>query len=296
MKREQLEKKLNKKLIKGSMAEYLMLTFATLVLVLGVYIFKFPNNFSFGGVTGIAVVLSAVSPFSPATINFIVNMTLLVVGFVFLGRDFGIKTVYVSTLMSVGLSLLERYFPMEKPLTNEPMLELLFAITLPAFSAAILFNMGASGGGTDIVAMLMKKCTKIDNIGTALFIVDFMITIMACVVFDAKTGLLSLTGLLAKSLVVDSVIENINLCKYFTIICNHPEPICNYIHDQLHRSATIYEGEGTYEHKTRYIILTVLKRGQAVDLRNYIKIHEPEAFMMITNSSEVIGKGFRGLN
>lgn len=296
MKREQLEKKLNKKLIKGSMAEYLMLTFATLVLVLGVYIFKFPNNFSFGGVTGIAVVLSAVSPFSPATINFIVNMTLLVVGFVFLGRDFGIKTVYVSTLMSVGLSLLERYFPMEKPLTNEPMLELLFAITLPAFSAAILFNMGASGGGTDIVAMLMKKCTKIDNIGTALFIVDFMITIMACVVFDAKTGLLSLTGLLAKSLVVDSVIENINLCKYFTIICNHPEPICNYIHDHLHRSATIYEGEGTYEHKTRYIILTVLKRGQAVDLRNYIKIHEPEAFMMITNSSEVIGKGFRGLN
>lgn len=296
MKREQLDKKLNKKLIKGSMVEYLMLTFATLVLVLGVYIFKFPNNFSFGGVTGIAVVLSAVSPFSPATINFIVNMTLLVVGFVFLGRDFGIKTVYVSTLMSVGLSLLERYFPMEKPLTNEPMLELLFAITLPAFSAAILFNMGASGGGTDIVAMLMKKYTKIDNIGTTLFIVDFMITIMACVVFDAKTGLFSLTGLLAKSLVVDSVIENINLCKYFTIICNHPEPICNYIHDHLHRSATIYEGEGTYEHKTRYIILTVLKRGQAVDLRNYIKIHEPEAFMMITNSSEVIGKGFRGLN
>lgn len=296
MKREQLEKKLNKKLIKGSMAEYLILTFATLVLVLGVYIFKFPNNFSFGGVTGIAVVLSAVSPFSPATINFIVNMTLLVVGFVFLGRDFGIKTVYVSTLMSVGLSLLERYFPMEKPLTNEPMLELLFAITLPAFSAAILFNMGASGGGTDIVAMLMKKYTKIDNIGTTLFIVDFIITIMACVVFDAKTGLFSLTGLLAKSLVVDSVIENINLCKYFTIICNHPEPICNYIHDHLHRSATIYEGEGTYEHKTRYIILTVLKRGQAVDLRNYIKIHEPKAFMMITNSSEVIGKGFRGLN
>ena len=123
-----------------------------------------------------------------------------------------------------------------------------------------------------------------------------MITIMACVVFDAKTGLFSLTGLLAKSLVVDSVIENINLCKYFTIICNHPEPICNYIHDHLHRSATIYEGEGTYEHKTRYIILTVLKRGQAGDLRNYIKIHEPEAFMMITNSSEVIGKGFRGLN
>ena len=135
-----------------------------------------------------------------------------------------------------------------------------------------------------------------DNIGTPLFLVDLGITIMACFVFDIKTGIFSLTGLLAKSLVIDSVIENINLCKYFTIICNNPEPICNYIHNNLKRSATKFEGEGTYEHKKKYIVLAAMKRGQAIQLRNFIRMKEPGAFMMIVNSSEIIGKGSRGLN
>ena len=296
MSRENLVTRLNYKHVRDVALEYLILTIATLIMVFGVYVFKFPNNFSFGGVTGIAIVVSAVTPFTAGTINFTINMALLVVGFIFLGRDFGIKTVYVSLLMSVGLSFLEKAFPMSHPLTDEPVLELIFAIALPAFSSAILFNIGASGGGTDIIAMIMKKYTKMSNIGTPLFIVDLLITVAACFVFDVKTGLFSFTGLLAKSLVIDGVIENINLCKYFTIICNHPEPICDYIHKELGRSATVFEGEGTYAHKKRFIILTVLKRGQAVELRNFIKVHEPEAFLMITNSSEIIGKGFRGLN
>lgn len=296
MNRESLVERLNKKWLQDRVMEYVVLTVATLIMVGGVYVFKFPNNFSFGGVTGIAIVLSAVMPFSAGTINFVINMGLMAVGFVFLGKGFGIKTAYVSVLMSVGLSFLEKAVPMSQPLTDEPVLELLFAIALPAFSSAILFNIGASGGGTDIIAMIMKKYTKLTSIGTPLFLVDLVITVMACFVFDVKTGLFSFTGLLAKSLVIDGVIENINLCKYFTIVCNHPEPICEYIHQGLGRSATIFEGEGTYEHKKRFIILTVLKRGQAVELRNFIRVHEPDAFLMITNSSEIIGKGFRGLN
>lgn len=276
--------------------EYLILTVATMLLVFGVYFFKFPNHFSFGGVTGIAVVVSAVTPFTASEVNFVVNAALLVVGFIFLGKDFGIKTVYASMLMSVSLSVLEKMVPLDQPLTSEPVLELIFAIVLPAVSAAILFNVGASGGGTDIIAMVMKKYSRVDNVGTTLFIVDLFITIAACFVFDVKTGLFSFVGLLAKSLVIDSVIENINLCKYFTIVCNKPVPICDYIHSELGRSATIFEGEGAYEHKKRYIVLTVLKRRQAVELRNFIKVNEPGAFLMITNSSEIIGKGFRGLN
>ena len=282
--------------VKAQLSTYGILTLATLIMDFGIYVFKFPNNYSFGGVSGIAIVLSALIPLSASTINFIINMALLVLGFAFLGRDFGIKTVYVSVLSSVGLSLMEKIFPMSQPLTNEPVLELIFAIALPAFAAAILFNVGASGGGTDIIAMLLKKYTKMDHIGTPLFLVDLTITIMACFVFDVKTGLFSFTGLLAKSLVIDGVIENINLCKYFTIICNEPEPICDFIHEKLGRSATKFEGEGTYAHKKRHVILTVLKRGQAVELRNYIRTQEPGAFMMIVNSSEIIGKGFRGLN
>lgn len=281
--------------VRRTIIDYALITAASLILVVGVYFFKFPNHFSFGGVTGMAVVLSAVTPFTAGTLNFVINILLLVFGFIFLGKSFGIKTVYVSILTSVGLSALEKMYPMSKPLTNEPVLELIFAIVLPAVSSAILFNIGASGGGTDILAMILKKYTPV-NIGTALFLVDLLITVEACFIFDAQTGLCSLCGLLAKSLVIDSAIENINLCKYFTIVCDDPEPICDFIHQELMRSATIFKAEGTYTHRQKYVILTVMKRSQAVQLRNFIKMNQPMAFMMITNSSEIIGKGFRGLN
>lgn len=281
--------------LRKALVEYGILTLATLLLVAGVYVFKFPNNFSFGGVTGIAVILAKVCPLSPGTITFIINMFLLVIGFVFLGKGFGVKTVYVSVLTSVGLSLAEVIYPMSSPLTSEPILELIFAIFLPAVSAAVLFNMGASGGGTDIVAMILKKYTSW-NIGTALIIVDVVIVILACFMFDALTGLCSLCGLLAKSLIIDDVIENINMCKCFTIISDNPEPICQFINEKLGRSATIYNAEGAYAHTPKTVIVTVLKRSQSVQLRNFIKICEPTAFITITNSSEIIGKGFRGFN
>lgn len=275
--------------------EYLMLTIATIILDLGVYFFKFPNNFSFGGVTGIAILCAKIFAIRASTINFVLNMILLVFGFLFLGKTFGIKTVYVSVLSSLGLSFLDYYIPLKAPLTNQPVLELIYAIVLPAFSAAILFNMNASSGGTDIVAMILKKYTSL-NIGVCLLIVDLFITTAACFVFDIKTGLFSFCGLMAKSLVIDGVIENINLCKYFTIVCDHPEPICAYIQQTLKRGATIYKAEGSYAHKSKTIILTVMKRSQAIQLRNFIRMQEPGAFIAITNSSEIIGKGFRGLN
>lgn len=279
----------------NKLTEYFILTVATLVLVLGVYFFKFPNAFSFGGVTGLAIVLAKFIPATPSTITFVINMALLVLGFLFLGKSFGVKTVYVSILMSVGLSVMEWIYPMSAPLTNQPVLELMFAIFLPSASAALMFNLGASGGGTDIVAMILKKYTSW-NIGTALILVDLLIVVAACFVFDIQTGLFSLCGLLAKSFVIDDVIENINLCKCFTIISENPEPITKYINDQLKRSATIYKAEGAYTHAEKTVIITVLKRGQAVQLRNFIRVTEPTAFITITNSSEIIGKGFRGFN
>lgn len=281
--------------VRRILEEYTVLTVATLLLVIGIYVFKFPNHFSFGGVTGLAVVLAAVIPVSPGDITFFINMALLVVGFLFLGKSAAFKTVYVSVLMSVGLSLAEILFPMSGPLTAQPVIELIYAIALPAFGSAILFNIGASGGGTDIIAMILKKYTKM-NIGMALFLVDLGIVIASCMIFDAQTGLFSLAGLLSKSLVVDNVIESINLCKCFTIICNQPEPICDFIMNHLKRSATVYKAEGAYLHNQKTVIITIMKRSQAVELRNYIRETQPTAFIAITNSSEIIGKGFRGFN
>ena len=278
-----------------SVLDYTVLTLATLFMVVGIYVFKFPNNFSFGGVTGLAVVLGQVLSLSASSYTFIINMVLLILGFLFLGRNFGVKTVYVSILTSVALSFMEWAFPMEGPLTDQPLLELIFAVVMPALSSAIMFNIGASSGGTDIIAMIMKKYTSV-NIGTALFLVDVLITVSACFVFDIQTGLFSFCGLMAKSLVIDNVIESINLCKYFTIVTEHPEPICYFIHHNLNRSATIFRAEGSYTHAEKEIILTVMNRYQAVQLRNFIRRTEPEAFMMICNSSEIVGKGFHAFN
>ena len=275
------------------MKEYLIITASTLLVVLGVYFFKFPNHFSFGGVTGIAVVLGELLPMSPGTINFILNMGLLIFGFLFLGREFGIKTVYVSLLMSAGLSILEKVYPMSAPLTSQPVLELVFAIFLPAAGSAILFNIGTSSGGTDIIAMILRKRTSL-SIGKVLFLVDLFITIAACFTFDIQTGLFSLCGLMAKTLVIDSVIESINRCKYFNVVCDNPQPICDYIIHELKRSATICRAEGAFSHRQKAIILTAMKPSQALQLRNYVKRVEPHAFIMISSTSEIIGKGFLG--
>ena len=275
--------------------EYTALTLATCVMNIGIYVFKFPNNFSFGGVIGLSVVLSSAFGVSASGCNLVINMLLILLGFLFLGRTFGIKTVYVSVLSSVGLSLMERFFPMNAPVTDQPMLELIFAILLPALASAVLFNMDASGGGTDILAMILKKYSSVD-IGVGLFVVDLAVTVSAFFVFGIETGLYSCCGLMAKSLVIDGVIENINLCKFFTIVTDTPELICDFIQVELNRSATISSAEGAYTGKHKYIVLTVVNRHQAVLLRNFIKKESPKSFLMITNSSEIIGKGFRGFN
>lgn len=272
-------------------AEYAVITVSTLIMVVGIYFFKFPNNFAFGGVTGFSTVISKVTQWSASDFTFLLNMLLLILGFLFLGKGFGIKTVYSSVLMSFGLTTLERICPMTQPLTNQPFLELIFAIFLPAVGSAILFNIGASSGGTDILAMMLKKYTSL-NIGTMLLLVDVASVIMAFFVFDPTTGLFSTLGLMAKSLVIDDVIENMNMCKCFNIICDDPEPICHYIISNLNRSATIYEAQGAFTHHKKTIIMTTMKRSQAVKLRNYIRTVEPEAFILISNSSEIIGKGF----
>ena len=140
-----------------TLAEYGIITGSIWIMVIGIYFFKFPNNFAFGGVTGFATVVSAVTHWSASQFTTIVNMALLVAGFIFLGRGFGVKTVYASILMSFTLSFLERMCPMVRPLTREPLLELIFAILLPGVGSALLFHIGASSGGTDIVAMIRKS-------------------------------------------------------------------------------------------------------------------------------------------
>lgn len=282
-----------KQSVRSVIREYVVITFAAILMDIGVYVFKFTNHFSFGGVSGMAVLLEELLPMSAAEINLIINMALLVLGFVCLGKGFGVKTAYVTVLSSVLLNIFEKVIPLSAPLTDQTMLELVYAIVLPAFAAALFFFENASGGGTDILAMILKKHTTL-NIATALLVIDAVIVVASFLIYDVKTGLYSVCGLLAKTMVIDKSIEQMKLCKYFTIICRKPEPICDYIKNSLHRTATIYHGQGAYSHEDETIVLSALDRKQAVQLQRFIHKTEPTAFIMITKSSEIIGKGFYG--
>ena len=277
---------------KFSLKDFLLLTLGTALVAVGVYFFKFPNNFSMGGVTGIAILLSAVFPsVSSATFASVINIVFLILGFIVLNKGFGIRTVYCSILFSALLSGLEWLCPMAGPLTNQKMLELFFAVLLPALGAGILFNTQGSTGGTDILAMILKKYSSLD-IGRALLYVDILVAASTFLVVNIETGLFSILGLVLKSVLVDTVIESLNRKKSFILVTSDPEAVAAFITHDLHRSATIWEAKGAYSHETKWVMLAALNRAQAVTLRRHLKETDPHAFMLITNSSEIFGKGF----
>ena len=280
--------------MKSKLKNFSLLTISTLIMAVGIYFFKFTNNFTFGGITGIAVLVAKFLPISASDFSFVVNILLLIIGWIVLGKSFAEKTAYSTILLSVSLSLLERIYPMSHPLTNEPLLELIFAILLPALGSAILFNIGASSGGTDVIDMILKKYTSVD-IGKGLMISDLIFTLAGFLVFNVKTGLYSLFGLIMRSALIDNFIESFNRSKYFHVVTSNATCICDFIQNDLQRGATIVNATGAFTGDDKYIILTVLSPSQAVKLRNFIKEHDPKAFLLVSNTSEIIGKGFHSV-
>ena len=280
--------------MKSKLKNFSLLTISTLIMAVGIYFFKFANNFTFGGITGIAVLVAKFLPISASDFSFVVNILLPIIGWIVLGKSFAEKTAYSTILLSVSLSLLERIYPMSHPLTNEPLLELIFAILLPALGSAILFNIGASSGGTDVIAMILKKYTSVD-IGKGLMISDLIFTLAGFLVFNVKTGLYSLFGLIMRSTLIDNFIESFNRSKYFHVVTSNATCICDFIQNDLQRGATIVNATGAFTGDDKYIILTVLSPSQAVKLRNFIKEHDPKAFLLVSNTSEIIGKGFHSV-
>ncbi len=274
--------------------EFLLMNLGIVLLSVGVYFFKIPNGFSTGGVSGAGTILGAVTPITPATWILIINMTLLVVGFIFLGRTTGIRTVYCSVVYSLLTWAFEWIFPMTQPLTDQTFLELVYAILLTAIGSAMMFNCRASSGGTDILALILKKYTSLD-IGKALLYVDVLIAGSSFFVFGIKIGLFSMLGLFAKAFLVDSVIESLNSCKYFIIITSKPDEIREYILKNMHHGATQTAAVGAFTHENKTMLHTVCRRIEAIRLQRYVRAVDPHSFIIVTTSSEIIGRGFRSV-
>ena len=283
-------------LVFGGFVSYIIITFGTALIAAGVYFFKFPNHFSVGGVSSLAVLLSKLFNYAvtESQIMSIANGVLLVVALIVFGKSFAIKTIYSTVLLSLLTLLFEWLWPLTAPITDQMFLELILTIGSIAIGSAILFSQGASSGGTDVIAMIIKKFSNAD-IGTALLMSDALMAVASGFIFydHPEICLYSVVGLILKSFIVDNVIDGFNRKKYFIIVTNKEKEACDFIHNMLHRGATIAKCVGSYSGEEKSMITTVLSRAQAGALKKFLKETDPGAFTVITNSSDIVGKGFR---
>ena len=282
---------------------YILITFGTALIAVAIHFFKFPNHFTIGGVSSMAVLLAPV--FAPiwggiiteSVIMTTLNTALLVVALIIFGKKFAIKTIYSTLLLNAIMLVLEAEIKLEAPLTDEPFLEMLLTISGIAVGSAILFSQGASSGGTDIIAMILKRFVNF-NTGMALLVSDVVVVALSPLVFHNMENymtifLCSATGLILKSFIVDNVMDGINLNRCFIIVTSKENEVCSFINNELHRGATVSDCEGSFSHEKKKMIITVLNRQQATMLKLFLKQADPSAFTVITNSSDILGKGFR---
>ncbi len=290
----------NKKSILALIKYFAFLNLGILMMSVGIYFFKSTNGFATGGVSGISILLAKLfkdifpSFMTQSVYMIIINVLLLIVGVIVLGKTCGALTFYCSLMMSAENWIFEHFIPLEAPLTDQTLLELVYAVMLTGIGSAIIFKCHASSGGTDIVALIIRKYTSMDT-GKALLVSDFIIASSALFIYDITTGLFSLLGLFAKVFVLDDILDSMNMCKAFTIITTKPDEIDNFITNELRHGATVHRAEGAYTHEEKTVIMTVCKRSEALRLRRKVKEIDPHAFIIITKTSEIMGKGFRAV-
>lgn len=285
-----------------NLKDFLTINLGLLLLAVGIYFFKAPNGFATGGVSGIGIILARIFndfyigsfQITQSVYVLVINVALLIIGYIILGPECGIMTIYCSLMFSVENMIFDLIIPREflSNFTANPLLSLVYAVMLTGIGSALIFKCNASSGGTDIVALILKKYTRM-NVGTALLVTDLLIASSTFIIYDIQTGMFSLLGLFAKVFIIDDVLDSMNMCKAFTIITTKAKEIDNYIMNELHHGATMYKAEGAYTGEDKEIIITVCKRSEALKLRKKVKSIDPEAFIIITKTSEIMGKGFR---
>lgn len=278
---------------KGQIIEFLMMTVGTILTGAGVYFFKIPNGFSTGGFSGVAILLGKlVESVNTETFVTVLNIVSLLVGFIFLGGGVGWKTTYCTLLFVGSVNLFGWIYPMNGvPLTDDLFLELIFASLLGAIGTGMVFRSGGSTGGTDIVALIVRKYTSAD-FSACMLAADGVIVAATFLVFDIKIGLCSVIGLLTKTYLVQAVVDSLNRRKSLIIITSKPHEVSHYITEELHRSATVWKAQGAFTDAEKTVIFTGLTPYQASKLRLYAKSVDEHAFVTVNKTSEIYGKGF----
>lgn len=270
----------------NTVKEFAIITLGNAIVAAAVFFFMLPSHISIGSGTALAMVLSNFIPLPVSAITLILNIVLLIIGFIFIGREFGAKTVYCAITMPVILGIFEQIFPNFQSITQDPLLDMVSYILVVAVGLSILFSRNASSGGLDIVAMLMNKFLGME-LGKAMAVSGMIVAASSALVYDSKTVVLSLLGTYFGGLIVDHFIFGLNIKRRVCVISEKLDEIVRFVIHDLHSGATLNEIIGAYDNTTRREMITIVDKSEYRKLMDFIKKTDPKAFVTVYSVSEM---------
>ena len=272
--------------MKRSVKEFAIITVGTAIIAAAVYFFMLPSHVTVGSASALALVISNFVPLPVSAITFVLNMVLLVIGFLLIGPEFGAKTVYASVLMPAVMRVYELAFPNFQSITQDPFLDVICYILTVGIGLALLFSCNASSGGLDIVAKLMNKYLRMD-LGQAMSMSGMLVALSSALCYDKKIVVLSVLGTYFGGIIVDHFIFGLNLKRKVCIISPEIEKITQFILHDLHSGASIYEVIGAYNNEVRKEINVIVDNQEYRQLMDYMKQVDPKAFITVYSVNEI---------
>ena len=272
--------------LSNSIKELAIITVGNVIVAAAVFFFMLPSHVSVGSGAALAMVLSNFIPLSVSTITLIMNVGLLIIGFLLIGPEFGAKTVYCSILMPVVMGVFEKIFPNFQSITQDPLLDVICYILVVGVGLAILFSRNASSGGLDIVAKIMNKYLKMD-LGKAMSTSGIVVALSSALCYDSKTVVLSLLGTYFGGMIVDHFIFGINIKRRVCVISDHLDPIVDFVLHDLHSGATLNEIIGAYDKTPRTEMITIVDKNEYKQLMDYVRKVDPKAFVTVYSVSDM---------
>lgn len=266
-----------------------VITFATFIVAVAVFFFMMPNNLAIASIAGLAVVLQNFIPLSVATISLMFNVGLLIIGFVFVGREFGGKTVYTSVILPIFVGIFEKLFPKYNGLTGDPFLDMICYIFIVSIGLSLLFNHNASSGGLDIIVKILNKYLHIDK-GKAMSIAGMLVSLSAVFAYDTKTVVLSVLGTYLNGIILDYFLFGTNIKKKVCILSRKNEEIKKYILKNMHSGATLYKVIGAYNNEEHEEVVAIVNKREYGVLMQFIRRTDPDAFVTVSTINEVMYK------
>ena len=272
---------------KENIIDFIMITLGTFIIAISVFFFMMPSNLSVGSVSGLSIVISNFIPFNVSTISMVINILLLIFGFITIGKEFGIKTVYTSILLPIFIAMFEHLFPNNISLTADQTLDAICYCVIVSIGTAMLFNRNASSGGLDIIGKFLNKYFHLE-VGKGIALSGMLVAISSILVYDMKTMIISILATYFSGIVLDNFLFGSTIKKRVCIISQKYQQILDFILNDLHSGATTYHAYGAYSDKMNIEINVIVDKNEYIKLINYITSVDPDAFVTIYAVNEMM--------